>query len=254
MEENSFEYILRNYPSVSITYQFPLDGGKLIINDDDKETFINLFKVAPNKSIGNGELSIYWLFNNNKVIENRGGNKADLIINNVECEIKSYPFNKPKITLGKWSEDNESRYLINNIFSCYNIMVTSSFKSEIKFNIDDIKNSYDLIMDVFIKSFYEKENLIIGKIYDKCLDVLSKVSGSNSEELSKNLIIQIVETKINKKPGNKGYVINLSPNDPTDINIYKIDINKLKNLTYQELKDNIYIGSGEIKVNYKIFQ
>ena len=59
------------------TYDIPNKSFQLDIDPADAETFSQLFKLAPDKTIGNGEISLYWLFNYGggpqRAFETRGG-------------------------------------------------------------------------------------------------------------------------------------------------------------------------------------
>ncbi len=239
--------------SPSTVYTFPTASGPLTILNSDIETFKQLYQIHPSKAIGFGEVSLKWLFSPNSTT-NHGGSNADLIIQENKCEVKSYNNHFNKMPLGRFKEDKESRFILNNIFSFYNVTQDNKkFISETNFNIEDLKNSYEVLLNTSKSVFYNREIPYLSKIYDKSLEILAAVTGSSTEELSKNLMVKIISTKLHKKPGHDGYVINLIPTNPCDIYVYKIDLDKLQHLSYDDLKDNIGVASGTIELNYKIF-
>lgn len=248
--EHYIQTVTQNQPSRA--YNLPTSSGYLNIAEGDEETFKSLYNVHPSKGIGHSEVAIHWLFASSS-FTNHGRDNADLIISGSLCEIKSYPNHFVKMPLGKFKDDRCSRYILNNLFSFYNLSQSSSFYSETSFNIDTISASYDAVLNSSRLIFYDKEHYHGDILYNKALELLSLVTGSNVEELSKNLLIQIIETKLNKKPGHEGYIINVTPKDPTNIYTYKIDTTKLQYLSYEELRDNVNISSGELYLNFKIF-
>ena len=52
-----------NIPAVSKKYNLPEESGRFIIDTADHEAFIKLFTVVDSQGTGNGEISLYWLFN-----------------------------------------------------------------------------------------------------------------------------------------------------------------------------------------------
>lgn len=256
MQKGNFSNIIEQFTDKkpSKTYNLPSASSALNIEEEDKETFKSLFNFSHNKGIGNGETSIYWLFSPNSQT-NHGGHNADLIVHGNKCEIKSYPDHFAKVPLGKWKSDRKSRYTVNSLFAYSNIISTpSEFLSETTFNIEHLKNSYDVLLNTSKTLQSHQDIPYIDKIYNRSLEILSYVTGSSSDELAKNLVVQILETKFIKKPGDLGYVINLIPTDPMNIYIHNLDLKKLHSLSYDDLKDNFDVQSNEIRVNYKIFE
>lgn len=235
----------------SVIYSFPTSSGYFQLQENDKKTFKKLFYLAPNKGIGNGELSLYWLFSNGNVIDkNPGTRTADLSINGYQCEIKSYPEHDKKITLGRWTADTKSRYILNTLFMFHNIDCNeSNFVSEINFYAGAIKSGYEKLH--WIRDEGWNQNYpITQQLYTKSVEILSYITGSSVDDLSKNLMVQILETKLSHKPGHNGYVINILPSDPTNIFVHKIDFKKLENLDFNSINQNMSINSGQIQVNY----
>ena len=67
-------------PKVTGTYR--VKPGILQVHPMDMPTFQALFAAGTNKGVGNGEVSLFWLFNwgrrSNRAKETRGGNDPDL--------------------------------------------------------------------------------------------------------------------------------------------------------------------------------
>jgi hypothetical protein len=253
----SFEGIISSSlgptPSPKYIYSFPNNGGNIYINEEDKESYLNLFYKSPNKGVGNGEIALYWLFSTgeNKPLENRKSDNADLIINGNNCEIKSYDSHNEKITLGKFKNDKETRFVINMLFSFYNLYTNSThfnFKSEIKFNYDDILDCYKLLLE-------NKKDIITLDQHVNLIQSYQTLIYNNltPEDYTYNILKQLIINKFQKKPGDKGYVINCLIKNPMDVYAHKVDF---ENITkkYDVFSKNVKIESGEIKVSYRIFE
>ena len=193
-------------PAVKGSYSIPENGGKLTLNSADKEPFDKLFKIKPNAGVGNGEISLYWLFNYadpaspaNRAEENRGGSAADLKIDGKEVEVKSYPSHSTKITLGKFKDDTESRKLITRVFGVLNL--TSAFEgkkefvSEVSFNTEDLKKSFEQVIDT--KKILSKEDVksVLGGYEITCV-YIEKISGLlslfKSTDIDSNSLLWII--------------------------------------------------------------
>lgn len=260
-------------PAVKGTYQVPSNGGPLSLNSQDKEPFLKLFKVKPNSGVGNGEVSLYWLFNyknpNNpqtRAKENRGGSDPDLNIDGNGVEVKSYPSHTGKITLGKFKEDTESRKVITRLFGVLNL--TSAFEgkkefvSEVSFNLQDLKESFEQVLKT--KQILSKEEVknvlqnydVFEELENQINSLLNLVEGGSAEELAKATMGILVGNKLAKKPGAGNYVANLKISDPTDIMFHKIPDNikaALVAAPYEEVGKSTGVSSAEIQVNYDLF-
>ena len=143
--------------AVSKKYKIPTGGGILKIDKKDQEIFKKLFREnAGSKGVGNGEVSLYWVFNYYKGVnqkrckENRGDDAADLVIDNIPCEVKSYPRHTGKVGLGKFKNAYEFRELLSIIFGINSLFQAlgqskkgaTSFNSEIQFGHENLVESF----------------------------------------------------------------------------------------------------------------
>lgn len=261
------EHLNEDTIKVKGTYSVPSKGGKLIIDNRDKVNFKILFDKSPNKGVGNGEVSLYWLFNYGKkkgrAQENRFGDAADLIIDKKNCEVKSYP-NHDSMTLGKFKSDYESQEIITYLFAFSNLFVvfggsskgSKSFKSLLQFNIKDIKESLDLYNTMY-KLFKEHKELEKYKIFKDIkssmsnlkttLKKISTTNFNNTEKLAGDIIANFVINKFSNKPGANGYMVNCKIKDPTDIHFHFISFSNF-NKNYEILKKSFSVNSGEISI------
>jgi len=250
--ENIISSSLGPTPSPKHIYTFPIDGGKIHVSDEDKAAYHELFFKSPNKGVGNGEIAMYWLFStgHNKPQENRNGSNADLIINDLNCEIKSYNSHHQKITLGKFKDSKEERLLINKLFSFYNLYHAinhKTFKSEIHFNYNDLVDCYKTIYD-------NRDYILLDTQHPELIKTFQDVYNTKSpEENAYDTFKQLIISKFMKKPGDQGYVINCLTKNPLDIHAHKVDFNSITP-NYDVFSKNVLVASGEIKVSYKIFE
>ena len=264
---------------VSKKYTLPTKSGKFEVARKDQASFLKLFSEIPNKGAGNGEVSLYWLFNyqrgtdSERCKENRGRDNPDLTIDSVNVEVKSYPSHTGKIGLGKTKQDYVSREILSALFGFRNMFIAfgtgsqknKSFFSEIGYNIDDVRDSLIKFNEVHelleknpklikqFKLFKEIQKSMkgletaIGKISTKKLD-LSKV-----DETAADIAANIVIDKTGRKPGDGGYVVNLLKKNPLDIMFHKV---AFENFTrdYKDLRKYFGVSSGELAIDYRLFE
>ena len=265
---------------VSKRYTIPEGGGKFTVARQDKEAFMKLFYEIPDKGVGNGEVAMYWLFNfqnaprnSNRCKENRAGDAADLLIDRIPVEAKSYPKHDQKIALGKFKQDYTSREILSSLFGFFNLFIafgtgsrkSRGFKSEIGFNIDDIKDAlekYNEIKELLEKNpeltknfkvFKEIQTSMAG--LERTLKTLSKsrLDLEDVETVASTIAANLVITKFGNKPGDGGYMVNFLRRDPLDIHFHQISFDTFDN-EFRSLRKNFSVGSGELAINMDIFK
>ena len=289
------------------TYQVPVQWPwTLTIDKKDEKSFKELFKQkGGNSGIGNGEVSLYWLFNYKsaqrkktrpdpkRAFEARGGDAADLKIDGLAVEVKSYPRHS-QMTLGKFKDDKDSLELFSYLFSFVNLFIkfgamdssgqrVRAFKSVLTFKIDDVMQGlsyYDVLYEVFttkkiqdkiaaletagLGSTQQAKRAAMAKTKElssfakqlKDLKIISKMPSKGSgftdtilkrKNLAAKIVGYFLKTKLDKKPGDKGYMVNLLTTDATNIHFHFVDLKKM-NLTYSTLEQGFNVGSGEIQI------
>jgi uncharacterized protein YutE (UPF0331/DUF86 family) len=271
---------------VSKKYDLPKNGGKFEIARKDQASFLKLFSEIPNKGAGNGEVSLYWLFNyqrgtdSERCKENRGRDNPDLTIDSVNVEVKSYPSHTGKIGLGKTKQDYVSREILSALFGFRNMFIAfgtgsqknKSFFSEIGYNINDVRDS--LIKFNEVHELLEKNPKLIKqfklfKEIQKSMKGLKKAIGNISsqkkidltkiEETAADIAANIVIDKTGRKPGDGGFVVNIlkgsgkKPKEPLDIMFHKV---AFENFTrdYKDLQKYFGVSSGELAIDYRLFE
>lgn len=254
-------------------YSLQNKSFKLNIDRRDQDAFVKLFKKAPDKTVGNGEVSLYWLFNGGtrkRAYETRGGNEPDLKIDGKSVEVKAYPYHDP-ISLGRFQDRRAFRSLVNTLFGVSNLAQAfeggegrgeQSFKGELSFKYDDLLASAQKFLD--LQDVLAGNKKILGKFpvfkqMDRTItqfNTAMKAIGLNARNPNANdiaiqLMKHLIEVSVGDKPGDKGYIANLKDKDPLDIYFHYIDF---ANMTDDEKilsqRGTFSINGGVFKANF----
>ncbi len=245
-------------------------GQDIQLKGEDAKIFKELYSVTPpkkgkdintagSKCSGNGEIALYWLLNKNyKVEDGRGGGSPDLIINTIGIEVKAY--NNKKITLGKFSSDKENLALLNTLFGLHSL-VTSLDKNigknkeanAFNFSRGDIIKAFGSLRDFSLNK--ELRDLstkysIIKNIYDKTDELMFSLklpSNFETEDASSIMIKKLIFTKIKEKPGEGGYMVNIS--ECGKIKWNQITQDKLFKADARIILNNSAINQAQIIIN-----
>ncbi len=254
---------------VNGTYNLPSkQSGKIKIHPKDKETFVKLFYLdGKDKTVGNGEVSLYWIFNykgKKRCSENRGDTKPDLIIDGIKCEVKSYPQKNAKINLGRFQSAHKFRQLLSYVQGIDNLFVAldpkgknQQFSSETVFLFKDLLKSMERVQElnkILDKNDGLVNNFPIFKNIKKNIDLLYKELGKGKPlEQAAALARILIEFKVGKKPGDGGFVINLLPAKPTDIYCHYVNFESFANKTSKDFADLFAVSSAALKINFAKF-
>lgn len=234
---------------------YTIKPGKLVIDYRDLATFQDLFAAGTNKGVGNGEVSLFWLFNwgrrSGRAIETRGGNDPDLKIDNINVEVKAYD-KHGKISLGRFQDQKVFREMLSIIFSVDNIMRDGGFTDVANFKFTDLARSAETFCQIR-HMLLSEPSLGKFKFFEQLLkkaerfETLASNNGMNpvcysgpktrpggniiAMEMSKYILKEL----LGQKPGNKGYMLNLVPDSTrTKLNVdkgimlYKVDLDKME--------------------------
>ena len=273
----SFDAIIKatlspNESKVQGRYSLQKNSFKLTIDKRDQVAFKKLFKTAPDKTVGNGEVSLYWLFNggSNTAKETRGGNDPDLMINRQAVEVKAYPYHDP-ISLGRFQDRRAFRAMVNTLFGVANLENAfgggegrgqQTFKGELSFKYQDLLESAESFLN--LKSVIDGNNKALMKfpIFKQMQKTIASFENSlkaidyNERKVTANgiaiaLMKHLIKVSVGDKPGDKGYIANLKDKDPLDIYFHYIDFD---NMTTDERvlkqKGTFSINGGVFKANF----
>ena len=244
----------------------------LKIDRRDQEAFKKLFKEAPDKTVGNGEISLYWLFNGSgrkRAYETRGGNDPDLMIDRKAVEVKAYP-KHDSISLGRFQDRRAFRSMVNTLFGVANLSSAfeggegrgqQTFKGELSFRYPDLVESAEKFLS--LKEVIEKNKLLMKfglfkqmantiKKFDEGLKSIGfKGRNATPNDIAVVLMKHLIEVSLGDKPGDKGYICNLKDSNPLDIYLHYIDIaNMVDDEKVLTQAGTFTINGGVFKANF----
>jgi hypothetical protein len=253
-----------NYKLEGSTFEFS-------VSSQDKSTFDKLFNVAPpkkgesegeTKGVGNGEVALYWLYkfsnSNIKVTVGRSGDDPDLFFNgNIGVEVKAYSRHTGKIGLGRYGADRENINLLSVAFGIKALSEVLGSKKEgpsinpTNFKGSDLISAFEQVIE--LEKIPDLDRLSTQyNVFDtikKNIDTLNKAlkTPTDAKEAALSMAYKMVESKLDRKPGNGGYLANVLKNG--SIKFFKIDLNKLE--TNEDLLDNIAAKQSAIYLDFE---
>lgn len=260
-----------NERTVKGTYRIQQRSGPLSIDRRDVTTFKKLFKLAPDKTVGNGEVSLYWLFNyggkHGRASEARGGNQPDLVIDNMAVEVKAYP-KHDNISLGRFQDRRTFRSLANTLFGVSNLFEAfeggkgrgeQSFKGELAFRYPDLLSAAERFLELralleknpqLVKGFaiFKQMQTTINKFEGELKQLGYKVDMKDANSIAVALMRHLIQVQLGEKPGDKGFILNLKDKNPLDIHLHYIDF---KNMVTDE---KILTQAGTFTINGGVFK
>lgn len=240
------------------------------IDRRDQATFKKLFKLAPDKTVGNGEVSLYWLFNygpKRRAQEARGGNQPDLNIDNMAVEVKAYP-KHDNISLGRFQDRRLFRSLANTLFGISNLFEAfeggsgrgeQSFKGELAFRYPDLLKSAERLIEFkdlldknpkLVKSFaiFKQMAKTISDFEREIKSLGHKVKMDDANSIAVALMRHLIEVSLGEKPGDKGFIVNLKDKDPLDIWFHYVDFDKMVT------DEKVLVAAGTFTINGGVFK
>lgn len=255
-------------------YQFNGQGGSTFsikVQPDDKEIFDKLYGVKPPKvgqevgspgslGVGNGEISLYWLYNYSKsgikVDEGRQGDDPDLYFNGVGVEVKAYKTHTGTIGLGRFGQDRENLQLLSVVFGL-NALSKAIKSGEAERSINptnfkgvEIPSALQQVIDLSKIEDLDKlaSNYDIFKSIKNNITTVKKELGnfSEAEEGAISLANKLLLSKLERKPGDGGYLANVKRDG--DILFYGIKLDQIKN--NKDLLANFGVSQSAILLKF----
>jgi len=250
------------------------------LNKKDAEIFSKLYGESPptknnsiedggSKGVGNGEISMYWLFRHQKtghiVADSRGGSNPDLTIDGKGIEIKGQKDNN-FLKIGRIGEYTKSLNDLNTVLGIDALI--SNF--EASGNKKTPPNAFNVDNEELIKAcenvinIYNNDNLkktgkdfkleFINSMYLK-LDVLNKKYEDifhDKNKLAAGLFKSFISQKLEKKPGYPGYIVTVLKTGPTKY--IKITDDAVKNLSDKDILTNAKLAQGSLTFKADLFK
>ena len=264
-------------------YKWPGEGGGTFdetVDSKDIELWDVIFPLAPpkkgdpdsvSKGVGNGEVSLYWLYKYGtgvNVTEGREGDNPDLEFGGVGVEVKAKDSHGGKQGLGRFGQDTQQIKLLGMIFGL-NALVTG-FKEKdpgkkwapkesnpLTWNGKDLINAFQIVMDfknVDIGQLADIPGFTIFKEIESNLKWMDANLGDykDAEEGARKMAKSFVLPKLGRKPRDGGYLVNLRLPKGHDMRFFNIDLDKI--VTREDAINHISTSQGDMKINYqKVF-
>jgi hypothetical protein len=279
-EEDIYDGVIRKTLGLKEGEPIPQPKGKYTLKDstfmeqvnhDDKPTFDKLYNIAPpkkgeeegeTKGVGNGEIALYWLyqFSGNDVKVGRSGDDPDLFINGKGVEVKAYKSHTGKIGLGRFGTDKDNLQLLSIIFGIKALSEALGSKEKgpainpTNFKGTDLTPAFEQVLE--LERIPDLERL--ASQYNVFATIKQNIDTVNSElknpteakEGAQAMAYKMIESKLNRKPGDGGYLANVLKNG--SIKFFKIDLAKVEN--NENLLDNFAAKQSAIYLDFeKIF-
>jgi hypothetical protein len=264
-------------PRSKNSYPFPGAGGATFdiqVKSDDMKYWKDFWGLTPpkegeteggTKGVGNGEISLYWLYNhsdsNINVNDTRGADNPDLRFNNVGVEVKAYPKHQGKHGLGRFGQDVEQLKMLGVIFGINALAKQFQPKPEGKkrapkdvnpltWDGNNLTSALDEVMQ-----FKKVDIDQLADVYDifnqikQNLDFLDKRLGdyTTSSEGARKMALEFIKPKVARKPGDGGFLTNVLING--DCRFWQIDYDKV--LNNKDALNHIKAAQGSMQVNFE---
>lgn len=273
--DETYDKVIKNALKVEeipqVQGNYPL-GRDVNIDGEDAKIFKALYAVAPpkkgkeidsagSKTTGNGEISMYWLFNfqpGHSAQGTQGGGKPDLEIDGKGVEVKAY--DTSRITLGRFSSDKANIDLLNTLFGLDALVSTiektdgkDKKASSLNFSRSDISRAFNTLQDFSgnadlreLASKYPLINSIYSKI-DNLVTELGLQPSFTATDAAGALLKRILLRKFGEKPGFGGYIVNVSENG--NLKYIQVTEDKIQKIDNEKVLENTFINQGSIIIN-----
>jgi hypothetical protein len=235
---------------------------EFVVDARDLNTFQKLFYVTPpkkgqlygtNRTIGNGEVALYWLFKyqsfRNQVNSSKEIASCDLLIEDNKIEVKDYKNPCSKLGYGRFASDKRSLKVLNIIFGLYML-----------FSIVDLNQLDDKVVNVtnfsgkdLLAAFQKLSKINKDDIHNSFVlekfNILNAYLGfpTTPTEYTRRFLIKLIKNKLEKKPGNQNYVVNVNENGL--VTVFYVDFCRLESISDDNLISGVEVGQSTIYLN-----
>ena len=241
---------------------YVLNAGPINLQPEDAKIVKILWPENLDSSIiGKGEIAIYWLYQYQNppkdTVDLRGDDNPDLNIDGSNAEVKSYKSHRERISLGRFGKFKESTRMISILFGIQTL--TNLFTEDRKVYSLNSFSSKDLIKSFtslqLLDQLAGKQELIaqfpiFKTMYEQISELKNQLNledGYTATEGAAAILKRLLFEKFKIKPGNNGYIINLTPKDPSDIYAFEVDLEAIDDET---MLKNVTVSGAAIEVNY----
>jgi len=282
-----YDAVIRNHlglnddqpiPQPKNKYPFDPSGGtfSIQVKGDDLKYWSDFWTLTPpkkgaeigttSKGSGDGEISLYWLYQHSNTIDvkgTQGSDNPDLRFGGLGVEVKAFTKHGGKHGLGRFGQDREQLKLLGVIFGINTL--TTLFKgipdgksrapkdvNPLTWDGNNLKDAMEEVLkfkNVDIDQLADIPGYDVFKDIKQNLDFLDKKLGdySTAEEGARAMALEFIKPKVARKPGDGGFLVNVLRTG--DCRFWKIEYDKVVS-NENALK---YIGAAQaqMKVNFE---
>ena len=260
-------------PTTPSKYKFNGLGGATFtetVKEADKAIFSKLYPVKPPKTgqevgtagslgVGNGEIALYWLYNFSNsdvaVTEGREGDDPDLRFNDVGVEVKAYKNPDGTVGLGRFGADKENLAILSIIFGLNTLSKALGDEPPARsinptnFNGQQLEDAMQVLIDfdsIDGLSSLAEQYPLFRSIQTNIDSVKSKLGDFSDAKTGAILMAdKLVRSKLERKPGNGGYLANVKPDG--GLKFFQIDLDRLKD---EDLINSFKVSQSAILVKF----
>jgi len=282
-----YDAVIRNHlglnddqpiPQPKNKYPFDPSGGtfSIQVKGDDLKYWSDFWTLTPpkkgaeigttSKGSGDGEISLYWLYQHSNTIDvkgTQGSDNPDLRFGGLGVEVKAFTKHGGKHGLGRFGQDREQLKLLGVIFGINTL--TTLFKgipdgksrapkdvNPLTWDGNNLKDAMEEVLkfkNVDIDQLADIPGYDVFKDIKQNLDFLDKKLGdySTAEEGARAMALEFIKPKVARKPGDGGFLVNVLRTG--NCRFWKIEYDKVVS-NENALK---YIGASQaqMKVNFE---
>ena len=241
-------------------------GQNVNLSGEDERIFSKLYPISPPKSgkefdsagskgSGNGEIGIYWLLSRgHKVEDTRGSDNPDLVVDgSIGLEVKAY--DATTITLGRYGSDKDNIAILGVVFGISALVGTfqggKRTAGTMTFNTPELLEAFNRLSDFDQSDLREiaGEYALIQNIYNnidsvkKALFIQDQIT---PEHGTAEMLRRLIGTKLAKKPGIGGYIVNVSQKG--SIKYTQITQDTIDNLSDEQLLKGVSTNQGALNI------
>jgi hypothetical protein len=241
-------------------------GKNINLSGEDERIFSKLYPIAPPKSgkeldtagskgSGNGEIAMHWLLSRgHTVVDSRGSDNPDLIVDgDIGLEVKAYE--TTTMTLGRYGSDKDNIAILGVVFGVSTLVGTfqggKRTAGTMTFNTPELLEAFKRLSD-FDQSDLRTiagDYALIQNIYnniDSVKEALNIEGKITPEHGTAEMLRRLIATKLTKKPGIGGYLVNVSQKG--SIKYTQITQELIDSLSDEQLLKGVSTNQGALNI------
>jgi len=229
-------------PKAKGTYEWPGRGGSTFniqVGGEDLKYWKDFWTLTPpkagaeigttSKGSGDGEISLYWLYqysNSAEVKGTQGSDNPDLEFDGVGVEVKAYGkmAHASAKGLGRFSSDKPQLDALGILLGFQKLIVALEPKASGKFPADISPNNFHAhqLVGAFevLQQLLDVDLDALGKEYSLFKDIKTRLDSlkskigewDNPEDGARKMTVYFMSPKVGRKPGDGGFLVNVKDN------------------------------------------